>query len=141
MSGAGQKGTSTSVKLPVESWLNVSETHEAGIYKTEFAEHHIGNPVIRSMHGGVVGSLLEYTAEKHLENHLADTGIKATVELFTSSIEYLRVTKDAPLYARAQTIRIARRVAFIDVYCWQDEEDMPVSKASCTLRILKSDSV
>lgn len=138
MSGTKDIQGSGETASPVESWLCVSKTGDPDIYKLEFAEHHIGNPLIRSMHGGVVASMIEYAAEKHLDAHLQNTGTPAEVELFSSSIEYLRVTKDAPLYARAKIVRVARRVAFIEVRCWQDEEDLPVSRGSCSLRIKAS---
>ena len=128
-------------KSPVEEWLAVSITDDPFVCKIDFQEHHIGNPIIRSVHGGVVGSLIEYTAEAVLRHQLKQDGRLESTELTTSSIEYLRVTKDAPLFARAQIVRIARRIAFIDVRVWQDNEDLPVSRGACTLRIMEETAV
>lgn len=121
---------------PMEQWLAASRTDDPYVCRIDFQEHHIGNPIIRSVHGGVVGSLIEFTAETALQHELAQKGRQAELEVTTSSIEYLRVTKDAPIFARAGITRIARRVAFIDVRVWQDSEDLPVSRGTCTLRIL-----
>jgi uncharacterized protein (TIGR00369 family) len=123
---------------PMEEWLAVSVTDDPFVCKIDFQEHHIGNPIIRSVHGGVVGALIEYTAETALVHELRANGREAKTELTTSSIEYLRVTKDAPLFGRATIVRIARRIAFIDVWVWQDSEDLPVSRGSCTLRIMEA---
>lgn len=120
---------------PIQNWLAISQTDDPAIYKIDFQEHHIGNPIIRSVHGGVVGSLAEYAAEGYLAHLLKKDGRNANVEVSTSSIDYLRVTKDAPLYAKVEIVRIARRIAFVDVWIWQDSEDLLVSRAACTLRI------
>lgn len=96
-----------------------------------FADRHIGNPFIRSLHGGVVGSLIEASAELELALLLPEK----TVELVSSAIDYLRVTRDTDLHARVEIVRIARRLAFADVWCWQDDEGVPVARGSCTLRI------
>jgi len=125
-------------RSPIEEWLAVSVTDDPFVCRIDFQEHHIGNPIIRSVHGGVVGSLIEYTAESVLKHQLREDGRDADTELTTSSIEYLRVTKDAPLFARAQIVRIARRIAFIDVWVWQDSDDIPVSRGACTLRIMEA---
>lgn len=122
---------------PVQEWLAISQTDDPAVYKIDFQEHHIGNPIIRSIHGGVVGSLAEYSAEGYLTHLLKKEGRDARVEVSTSSIDYLRVTKDAPLFARVEIVRIARRIAFVDVWIWQDSEDLLVSRGACTLRILE----
>jgi acyl-coenzyme A thioesterase PaaI-like protein len=133
---SGSRATS-----PIETWLNVARMEDPAVFRLDFQEHHIGNPLIRSLHGGVVGTLIEYAAEKYLEQKLLEAGRPARVEITTSSIEYLRVTKDASLFARASISRVARRIGFIDVRCWQDGEELPVSKGSCTLRIFGSESL
>ncbi|MGB7285415.1 MAG: PaaI family thioesterase [Salaquimonas sp.] len=125
---------------PVEEWLAISATHDPAVYKIDFQEHHIGNPIIRSVHGGVVGSLIEFAAEGYLTSCLEKDGRICDVEVTTSSIDYLRVTKDAPLFAKAEIVRIARRIAFIDVWVWQDSEDLLVSRGACTLRIVEKPS-
>jgi uncharacterized protein (TIGR00369 family) len=99
-----------------------------------FADRHIGNPFIRSLHGGVVSSLIEASAELELALLLPEQ----TVELVSSAIDYLRVTRDTDLHARVEIVRIARRLAFVDVWCWQDEEETPVARGSCTLRIFSA---
>ena len=126
------------MQSPAEQWLAISATDEPDLYVLDFREHHIGNPIIRSVHGGVVGSLIESAAEKALVVALREKGISSDVEVTTASIDYLRVTKDAPLYARVDIVRIARRIAFLDVKVWQDSEELPVSRGTCTLRILES---
>lgn len=126
-----------SALTPAEKWLAITSCDDPNLYVLDFQEHHIGNPIIRSVHGGVVGALIETAAEKALLHALNEKGITAEVEVTTASVDYLRVTKDAPLYARVDIVRIARRIAFLDVKVWQDSEDLPVSRGTCTLRIME----
>lgn len=123
---------------PMAQWQQIETTDRADVYVMRFAEHHIGNPFIRALHGGVVGALIEMSAELDLARQVHEEGGAETrVELVSSSIDYLRVTKDVDLYARVDVVRIARRLAFVDVWCWQDTEDLPVARGSCTLRIFR----
>jgi acyl-coenzyme A thioesterase PaaI-like protein len=116
-------------------WLQAEPTERGNVYRLRFAEHHIGNPFVRALHGGVVGSMMELAGELEL-TRLQDG---ATVELVSSSSDYLRVTKDADLLVRVDVVRIARRLAFIDVWCWQDAESTPVARSSCTFRLFGAD--
>jgi acyl-coenzyme A thioesterase PaaI-like protein len=115
---------------PMAEWLGLVVESRPGVYRMKFAERHIGNPFIRSIHGGAVGSLIEASAELALA-----AIVGGPVELQSSAIDYLRVTKDADLLARTELVRQGRRLAFVDVWCWQDAEDLPVARGSCTLRI------
>lgn len=123
---------------PMAEWQRIELTERPEVYVMRFSEHHIGNPFIRALHGGVVGAMIEMSAELELARLAHQEGGSETrVELVSSSIDYLRVTKDADLYARVDVVRIARRLAFLDVWCWQDEEDLPVARGSCTLRVFR----
>lgn len=123
---------------PMAQWQRIETTGRPNVYVMRFAEHHIGNPFIRALHGGVVGALIEMSAELDLARQVSgEEGESTRVELVSSSIDYLRVTKDADLYARVEVVRIARRLAFLDVWCWQDSEDLPVARGSCTLRMFR----
>ncbi|MCB1384690.1 MAG: hypothetical protein KDJ80_02020 [Nitratireductor sp.] len=122
---------------PAEAWLAIRATDSPDLWRVAFQEHHLGNPLIRSVHGGVVGALMEHAAIRSLEYALAEKGLGARVGVVTTAIDYMRVTKDADLFARARIERIARRVAFLSVHCWQDGEDMPVARCNSTLRIVE----
>jgi acyl-coenzyme A thioesterase PaaI-like protein len=120
---------------PMAQWLQAEKTDRPNVYRLRFAEHHIGNPFVRALHGGVVGSMLELAAQ--LEIARLKDGARS--ELVSSATDYFRVTKDADLFARVDVVRIARRLAFVDVWCWQDSEDIPVTRGSCTLRLFAED--
>jgi len=116
----------------MQNWLGFAPCKEPNRYQLAFCNRHIGNPMIRSVHGGVTASMIEMSAEFALRTQLGDV---ADIHIVSSSIDYLRVTKDVDLHSRTNIVRISRRLAFIDILCWQDNEDIPVARGTCTLRI------
>ncbi len=113
-------------------WLGFEATAQEGVFVMRFAEHHIGNPFIRALHGGAVGAMIEFSAEAALMRLRPET----RAELASTAIDYLRVTRDSDLFARVEPVRIARRLAFLDVWCWQVDEQTPIARGSCILRLL-----
>ena len=116
----------------MQGWLKFTVCGESDLYRLHFSDEHIGNPLIRSVHGGVSATLIEMSAQTTLQNHL---GPKREINLISSSVDFLRITKDIDVHARAKIVRVSRRMAFIDVWCWQDDENMPIARGTCTLRI------
>ncbi|MEM9279664.1 MAG: PaaI family thioesterase [Pseudomonadota bacterium] len=116
----------------LSGWLRATPTGQDAVYKTTFAEHHLGNTWIRSLHGGVTGSMIELSAEAETRNA---TSQDADLMIVSSSIDYLRITKDADLFARATIRRLSRRLSVVDVTCWQDSEDIPIARGVVTIKI------
>jgi len=120
----------------IHDWLQVSQTIEADVYRLRFTEHHLGNTWIRSIHGGVGAALIETSAEAKTRKQLTDDSrAEQQVRITSSAIDYLRITKDADMFARATIVRISRRVCVVDVVCWQDDEATPVTRGTVTLKI------
>lgn len=119
-------------KTSFAGWLRAEPVGESNLYKTTFAEHHLGNIWIRSLHGGVTGSMIEISAEAETRRAV-DPGTGLTI--VSSSIDYLRISKDADLYARATIQRLSRRLSIVDVVCWQDREDVPIARGIVSLKI------
>ena len=116
----------------IAGWLQAGSLSEDGRYELQFDERHFGNPFVRSLHGGVTAALIELCAETEVVNHV-DTGTSVTI--VSNSIDYLRITRDVNLQARVAIQRISRRLAVVEVKCWQDEEDTLVAQGIVTLRI------
>ncbi len=116
----------------IGNWLKVKPLEEDGLYQLTFAEHHIGNVWIRSIHGGVSASMMEICAEAETRK-LIEAG--QDVQISTSTIDYLRITKDADIFARTTIVRKSRRLSIADIVCWQDEEAIPVARGTVTLKI------
>lgn len=116
----------------IGKWLQASPHVEGEPYHFAFAEHHIGNVWIRSIHGGVSAAIIETCAEAETRKLCTDD---EALHVSTSAIDYLRITKDADIFARATVVRKSRRLSIVDVVCWQDSEDAPVARGTVTIKV------
>ena len=104
-----------------------SFTDDDGIVTVlRFRESNIGNYVIRAIHGGVVGALLEHAAILQL---LTETEVAVVPKIVNISVDYLRPCLAADTFARGIVIKQGRRVANVRVQAWQDSPERPVAAA------------
>lgn len=121
---------------PLTSWLGftVRETGDGRIYAIAPGDAHLGNPLIRALHGGIVSTFLEIAAHQELRGALPAEGDGEAINV---NVDYLKSAKLAPLFARARIAKIGRRLAFVDCIAWQESEDNPVAKAACSFCLVK----
>jgi uncharacterized protein (TIGR00369 family) len=98
-----------------------------------YGPHLIGNPVLRTLHGGGVASLLSFTAAAQL---MMQTGRMALPRLFNLNLEFLRQSASADAYARATVISCTRRFANVRVMAYQDESDQPITVATAQFALI-----
>lgn len=101
--------------------------------RLKFDEHHIGNPLIRAVHGGVLASFCECTAAVIFALKSDDSRLQKALSQETT---YLRSTTDADCYASAVIQKAGRRITTISVKAWQSNIEKPV--AISNLRFLVS---
>lgn len=89
-----------------------------------FSTHLIGNPVLPALHGGTIGALMDATALLDLLWAAPERGVAKTVNI---SISYLASGKPKDTHARAQVLKLGRRVAVIDAFAWQDDPETPIA--------------
>ncbi len=89
-----------------------------------FAPHLIGNPMLPAIHGGVLGAFMEMTALAQLSLSQPAGRTPKTIDI---TIEYLRSGRAQDLFARAILRKVGRRVANVQVECWQDRRDQPIA--------------
>lgn len=106
--------------------LEVLRDEDGLLTVLRFRETNIGNYVMRSIHGGVVGGLLEHAAILHL---VADGGLEMMPRIINLSIDYLRPCAAADTFARGEVIKQGRRVANVRVRAWQTDPGKPVAAA------------
>jgi uncharacterized protein (TIGR00369 family) len=100
-----------SAATPIAAWLGFSSEGdgENRRYHLAFNESHIGNPAIRALHGGVIAAFLELAMQSELRaNGYAP---EATVNV---TIDYLASSRAEDMTARVRTIRVGRRLAFLE---------------------------
>lgn len=108
--------------LGIESYFDDSGL----ITVLRFREANIGNTVLRAIHGGVVGALLEHAAIIHL---IHEVDITAVPKVINVSVDYLRPALAADTFAQGVVIKQGKRVANVRVQAWQDRPDRPVAAA------------
>ena len=89
-----------------------------------FDEKLIGNFTIKALHGGAMGTFLELTAMAQLFLKADITGPPRTINI---TIDYLRQGRAEDLYARAEVIKMGKRMASVRAEAWQVHRDQPVA--------------
>ena len=119
---------------PLENWLGFSSLEEDNerVYSITPTDEHIGNPLLRALHGGVVATFLEYAAYRELQ-YILDSG--APIEAVNINVDYLKSVKTRKLYATIRIAKLGRRLAVADVHAWQEDACVPVAKAACSFSI------
>ena len=90
------------------------------------AEHLVGNPILRAIHGGNVGALLESAAIFKLIWEIRSIAVPKTINI---TVDYLRSARVVDTHARAVITKHGRRVANVQVRAWQTDESKPVAAA------------
>lgn len=86
----------------------------------------IGNPVLRALHGGAIGALLESTAVCGVMWQSQLTLVPKTISI---TIDYLRSGRVEETRARASITKLGRRVASVAVEAFQADESKPIASA------------
>lgn len=92
--------------------------------------HVVGNFLINAAHGGALVALLEAAGELEL----CARGLAYT-QVIDSSVDYLRPATGAVLHARAELVRLGRRVANVRMSAWSDVPDRPVVAGQANYRL------
>jgi uncharacterized protein (TIGR00369 family) len=86
----------------------------------------VGNVALPALHGGVVASFMESAALLHLLLVLDEQRVPKSIDF---SIDYLRSAHAEESYAACAVERLGRRVAQVQVRCWQSNPEAPVALA------------
>lgn len=115
-------------------WFNltVSVDGERLLYRLGFQEAHIGNPVIRALHGGVIAGVLESAARFEV---LSTLQAGATAQITSVHTSYLSSSRPVDLLCDVQIKRVGRRFAFAEATGWQAGPERVVARAAIGLRI------
>ena len=112
--------------VPYCAWLGLAARIEAErvVLEMPFDAKLIGNPIIPALHGGVIGSLLETAAIVQSIFATQSASIPKPVDI---TIDYLRAGKPMLSHARAELVRVGRRVISARAEMWQDDAAKPVA--------------
>jgi len=115
--------------IPYAQFLGVATEQVDGLWQCvlPFHEGLVGNPRLPAIHGGVLGAFLELTALVRL---IEESGTERAPKPITFSIDYLRSARPATTRARADIVKLGRRIANVHVVAWQDDPARPVASGN-----------
>lgn len=96
----------------------------------------VGNPMLPALHGGSVAGFMELTATAALSASSRRIQGPKPVDV---SVAYLRSARPVDTYARALVRKAGRRIAYVHVLAWQEDEDSPI--AEMTAHFLLADEI
>ena len=111
--------------------LRTERDEEGLVCVLPFKEAIVGNAALPAVHGGVVGALLEMTALLAL----IEEGDERTAKSINFSTDYLRSAGPHETRARAEIVKLGRRIANVRVIAWQDDPERPVAAGIGNFRL------
>jgi uncharacterized protein (TIGR00369 family) len=89
-----------------------------------FHDDVVGRPGF--LHGGAIAGLLEFAAFTALSRA---TGEDVTMKPITVTVDYMRGGTPGDTFAEARIERLGKRMANVEAYAWQREQDKPIASA------------
>lgn len=106
--------------IPYAAWIGIRVEAVAGQlhFVLPFQAMLTGNPRLPALHGGVVAGFLESAAMFQLMMTADQTQVPKSIDF---SIDYLRSAQCIDMRAVCSVTRLGRRVAQVQVRCWQED--------------------
>jgi len=114
--------------IPYSAWIGVrvEPVGESLHFVLPFQTMLTGNPRLPALHGGVVAGFLESAAMFQLMMITDQTQVPKSIDF---SIDYLRSAQCIDMRAVCSVTRLGRRVAQVQVRCWQENIERTVAVA------------
>lgn len=123
---AGEQGDFAPLRalVPYAAFLDVQVALDAGAprFRLPFRKSLVGNAALPALHGGAVAGFMENAALLHLLLQLDERRVPKSIDF---SIDYLRSAGAQDTHAACEVMRQGRRVAQVQIRCWQDEPATP----------------
>ena len=99
---------------PFHQFLGFRTVVEGGVtrYLMDFQDNHLGNPMLRTFHGGILASFGEVIAGMHLAKHLGEPRLRRCA---TMTFDYLRPAFAGTISAVPNIVRSGRRISTVSV--------------------------
>jgi uncharacterized protein (TIGR00369 family) len=113
--------------LPPYAQLLRLRTEEQGDdlrFVMPFHDDVVGRPGF--LHGGAIAGLLEFAAFTALSRA---TGDEVKMKPVTVTVDYMRGGTPGDTFAEARIERLGKRMANVEAYAWQAEQNKPIASA------------
>lgn len=111
-------------RIPYAHYLGIQLNADSGIFTLPFRDDLVGNIHLPAVHGGAIGGFLENAAMIWLSITEDQQRVPKPVDF---SLDFLRSAQARDSYAQCEVLRKGRRVAQVQVRCWQADTNKPVS--------------
>lgn len=110
--------------VPYAAFLGVEAADEGSGADAvmRFSQRLVGNPLLPALHGGSIAGFMELTALAVLAARAAPA------KPIDVSIAYLRSGKPVDVFARAEVRKVGRRIAYVHVLAWQEDDASPIAE-------------
>lgn len=99
--------------------LEVSRSNDGAVcYRLRFREEHLGNPLLRTFHGGILASFGEIVAALHV---VESVGLEQEPSCSSLTFDYLRPAFAGTIRAVPRIVRAGRRFIVVSVDIFLDE--------------------
>jgi uncharacterized protein (TIGR00369 family) len=108
------------------------------LLKVAYAEHLVGDPETRVVHGGVVTSLLDNACGVSVASRTKLFGNIATLDL---RIDYMKpATPDLDIFAFTECYRATKSIAFVRGVAFHTDKNDPIASCTAAFMLGTSDS-
>lgn len=113
----------------------VADRDERGrlVLSMAFGNHVQGRPGF--LHGGAIAGLLEIAAIASLQDRLGDD--RPRIKPVTVTTDFMRGGRPQPTYAAAVITRLGNRIANVESFAWQEDEERPIAAARMNLLLAR----
>ena len=104
-------------RIPYAAYLDMRLESELR-FRLPFRADLIGDAALPAIHGGVIAGFMECAAQLYLLLTLPERRLPKNIDF---SIDYLRSGNAADCFVDCEVMRQGRRVAQVQIRCWQHE--------------------
>ena len=98
----------------------------ASRFTLPYREDLVGNPALPALHGGAVAGFMESAALMQVLLESTEPRLPKSIDF---SLDYLRSARTEDCHAACELVRQGRRVAAVQIRCWQRDPGKPIATA------------
>jgi uncharacterized protein (TIGR00369 family) len=114
-----------------------AEIDDAGrlILSMDYGQHVMGRPGF--LHGGAIAGLLEIAAIASVRQRLSEDD-SPQIKPITVTTDFMRGGRDRRTYSTGVISRLGKRLANVESFAWQEDEERPIAAARMNLLLARS---